>query len=100
MGLRSFEPEAALGTDGLAGRAIGEARVGMDAGDGRVGPDAVAIWPGGFDPAVVVRSAADGGEGFVEDPVRFGLGVEALGTFQEDAYLGPDGGDWLRGGIF
>ena len=43
---------------GFAGRAIGELRIGMHAGAGRVAPGPHAVLPGRDDPAIAGRIAA------------------------------------------
>ena len=85
--------------DGLpAGFGVGEFGVGMDAGDGRVGPSAVVGRPCCDDP---IRAAgrAGGGEGRAENFVFVRLFDETFGPFEHDAILDAQVGECFGGAV-
>src|SRR5262249_48897616 len=80
------EGEAAVQEASFAGGAVGELRVGVEAGDGGVGPGAVGGLPGRDYPAVAGLVVA-GGVRSGEDLVVVRRGSEAGGALQHDAVL-------------
>src|SRR5262249_24801119 len=79
---------------GLSRRAVGELRVGVQAGARGVRPRTVAWLPGGDDP-LVPRLITDRNIGLAEDLVVVGLFLEACRALEHHAVLYPQVGEHL-----
>src|SRR5439155_18206464 len=83
-----IERKPAAKAFGLAGRAIRELRIGMQARYLRIRPGAVARFPRRENPALAVRRAT-GHVRTGQDLVVVGLLAEVFRAFQHDAILHP-----------